>query len=102
MLRHERAPGLAYEKNGEFIVRRLAGETLLVPVRAKAVDMDSVYILNETGQAIWADLDDGSTVPELVQRLTSRFDVAPSVAEEAVVGFLGSLVEGGLVRSSAE
>jgi len=41
-----------YSKNPEIVFRRIADEFILVPIRQKAVDLKSIYTLNETAAFI--------------------------------------------------
>ena len=39
-------------RHGEFVTREVAGETLVVPLRAGVGDLDSIYTVNDVGAAI--------------------------------------------------
>ena len=57
-----------------------------------------VYLsLNKLGSEIWAQLQDGVRLPELVAALSGRFEVAPARLREDVEKFLRQLAERGLV-----
>ena len=42
-----------YERNSEFIFRRIVDELVLVPVRQDVADMDCIYTTNTMGAFIW-------------------------------------------------
>ena len=42
-------PHSIYKKTQEIIDRRVAGETILVPLRGKLVDMQQLFALNRSG-----------------------------------------------------
>jgi hypothetical protein len=64
-----------YSKNPDIIFRRIAGEFILVPIRQKAVDLKSVYTLNETGAFIWELIDGVKTVPQIKDKVAEEFEV---------------------------
>lgn len=37
----------------DFVLREIAGETLLVPAGKTALDLNGMLTLNETGAALW-------------------------------------------------
>jgi hypothetical protein len=85
-------------KVGDYVTRKIAGETIVVPIRAKAADLDFVYVLNEVGAAIWSQLDAGLGPEEIAKGLSSEFDVSHETAREDVAHFLQSLVQDGLLE----
>jgi hypothetical protein len=87
-----------FYKVGEHVTRRIAGETLVVPIRASAAQLDSLYVLNGVGAAVWTLLDTPRPVTELAQAVTDEFDVAGEAALTDVLRFLERLQEAGLVE----
>jgi len=47
------------------VARVVAGETLIVPIRAKVGDLASIYSFNGTGSLIWKLLESAKTVEQL-------------------------------------
>lgn len=86
------------EPAGEFAVRKIAGEAILVPVRAGVGDLDSIFTLNEVGAEIWQGLQETRGPAAIVEWVTARFDVGREEAEQDVQAFLAMLLEAGLVR----
>ena len=41
--------GKGFIKESEIVTRNIAGETIIVPVKGRVGDMDSIYTLNEVG-----------------------------------------------------
>lgn len=81
-----------------FVTRRIAGETLIVPVSSDVGDLESIYTLNEVGTRIWQLLDDQTSVAGIVATIQAEYDIAPAVAESDVKEFLDALSVKGLVR----
>ena len=91
-----------YVKQGEFVTRAVAGETIVVPITAGVGDLDSIYTLNEVGATIWALIDGTTTMEEIVAAITRGFEVGSDQARADVLDFVTSLTEAGLVRPAGE
>lgn len=94
---------VAREHNGqrEFVTRRIADETIIVPVVGGVGDLDAIFTLNEVGSHIWHLLDAPATVQAIVESVAASFDVLPGDAERDVVEFLDKLASAGLIRPLA-
>ena len=88
-----------FVKDGENVTRNIAGETIIVPVKARVGDLDSIYTLNEVGTLIWKLMDERATVRQMVEALTEEYDVDAAQAEKDIFDYLGSLEAAGLVKS---
>lgn len=84
------------------IARRVAGETVLVPVAARTSDPEfksaRLFVLNETGEYLWSLLDSPRSSLELAQNLTLEFETAAGPARADVEAFLSALRDIGAVR----
>ena len=65
---------MRYRQAEKVVTRRLAGETLLIPITQVGVDLQKVYLLNETATAIWASLTEPRSLDELVALLGQEYD----------------------------
>jgi hypothetical protein len=92
------------ERNGnrEFVTRRIADETIIVPVVGGVGDLDAIFTLNDVGSHIWRLLDGPTTVDAIVAAIADEFDVSPDRAERDVVEFLEKLADAGLIHPLAE
>ena len=85
-----------------MIARRVAGETVLVPLAARASDPEfksaRLFVLNETGEYLWSLLDSPRSSLELAQNLTLEFETAAGPAHSDVEVFLAALRDIGAVR----
>jgi hypothetical protein len=88
------------------IARRVAGETVLVPLDARASDPEfkgaQLYVLNETGEFLWSLLDTPRTAGDLARNLTLEFETAEDRALADVEAFLVALRDIGAVREASE
>ena len=90
-----------YRIAGDHATRKIGEETIVVPVRSRVADLESIYTFNETGSAIWALVDGARSVPEIARALASEFDVDEANALADVRRFLAGLEEEGLVEPLA-
>jgi len=89
-------------RQGEFVARDIAGETILVPVRGRKGDLDAIYNLNAVAGYIWNRIDGRTTVRELADGVCSEFEVAPETAQADTLQFVAALREAGLVGPAAD
>jgi hypothetical protein len=73
-----------YSKNPDVVFRKIAGEFILVPIRQKAIDLKSVFTLNETGAFVWELIDGTTGVSRIKGRVAEEFEVAPVQADADV------------------
>ena len=60
-----------------FILKKIAGSYVVVPVRSRAVDFSGVIKLSESGAFLWHILESGATRDELVARLLDEYAPPP-------------------------
>ena len=90
-------------RHGEFVTRDVAGETIVVPIRAGVGDLDSIYTLNDVGATIWNLIDGTRTADDIALAVVEAFEVEPEQARRDVEEFLASLAEAGMIgRASGE
>jgi hypothetical protein len=88
-------------RSQSVVARVIAGETLIVPVRAKVGDLASIYSFNGTGSLIWKLLDSPKTVTELAAAVAREYEVDSTRAERDVTEFVGEMKAVGLVEVAA-
>jgi hypothetical protein len=89
-------------KGTDLTTRRIAGETLIVPVRGSVGDLDAIYTLNEIGSRVWQLMDEPRTVKEIAVVISAEYDVTEAEAERDVSELLASMEAAGLVQALAE
>jgi len=90
--------GVAFQRVGNYATRRIAEETVVVPIRARAADLDSVYTLNAVGAAVWAQLEGARTAEQIAHRIAEEFTATAEEAQADVVLFLETLLEAGMIE----
>ena len=69
-------------RSQSVVARVVAGETLIVPIRAKVGDLASIYSFNGTGTLIWQLLESPRTVAQLATAVADSYQVDPAQAEQ--------------------
>ena len=85
-----------------FVTRRIASETILVPVTGTVADLTSVYTLNDVGSFIWHLIDGRRTAQAIADAVSAEYDVSLEQAAEDVEELLATLEANGLARLSVE
>jgi hypothetical protein len=85
----------------DVVTRRIAGETLLVPIRQHLADLQRVYVLDEVGASIWNVLDGTRSDENLASLLQEEFEVAADTALADVQRFCRELLNAGLIQVSS-
>lgn len=71
-----------------FMLRSVAGKSIVVPIGQASVDFNGIINLNETGAFLWEQLAKGCTYDELLNALLSEYDVDENTARTDIDAFL--------------
>ncbi len=82
-----------YQRNENFVFRRIEDETILVPIKDNVGDMGSIYSVNEIGALIWEHLDGEQKLAAIKDRIIAEYEVSSRQVEADMEGFLTDLVE---------
>lgn len=91
----------SFVRSQSVVARVVAGETLIVPIRAKVGDLASIYSFNSTGSLIWKLLEAPRRVSDLAMAVAEEYEVDPLDAERDVTEFVNEMKAVGLVEASA-
>lgn len=75
----------------EFILREVAGETLVVPVGSMALKFNGIISLDPVGTLIWKALEQEKNRDEILAEILENFEVEKQVAEADMDEFLKQL-----------
>lgn len=81
----------------DFVLREIAGETLLIPAGKTALDLNGMITLNEVAADIWQMLPEAEDEEAVVQRILADYDAEETQIRRDVADFLGRLRELGIV-----
>ena len=85
-------------KEDNCVAREIAGETIIVPIKGRVGDLDSIYTLNEVGTLIWQLIDGQKNINQIVQAVRETYDVESEEVTKDAVDFLSSLEDAGLIH----
>lgn len=83
------------------VTRRLAGDTVILPVRHRVTDLSAIYTLNQTGSFVWDHLDGQRSVADLIALVAAEYEVCTDDAEHDVQELMADLIGEGLVEEKA-
>ena len=83
---------------GDFVLRQIAGEYVLVPTGMAALDFGSLISTNGVGYFIWKQLQTPKTMDELVDAVVNEFDVDAGTARTDTEQFVEQLRKHRLVE----
>jgi hypothetical protein len=86
-----------FVRSNSVVSRRVAGETLIVPVRGKVGDLASIYSFNGTGSLIWQSLESPKNLSELIAIIEQEYAVTYEQAKQDVTQFLQDMMAADLV-----
>lgn len=89
-------------RDSRLVTRRVAGETILVPVSSRVGDLEAIYTLNTVGTRIWEMLATPTPLSAIVGTLKDEYDVSVEEATADVAGFLEELASCGFIREAGD
>ena len=77
-----------------FLLRTIAGSSIVVPVGNRSLDFNGMITLNGTAAFLWKRLEQGATEEELAAAILENYeDVDEAEAKKSVADFLEKLRE---------
>ncbi len=84
--------------NGRFVIREIAGDTIIVPVGETALRYNGIITINKSAVALWEALEKGTDTESMIRLLTDRYDVDPDTAAADVAEFLDRMRKAELIE----
>ena len=81
-----------------FILREVAGSSIVVAVGDAVKEFNGVINLNETGAFLWKQIEKGVDEDALVSALLDEYDVDKETAEKDVKTFIEKLQQAKLLK----
>lgn len=75
----------------DYILREIAGETILIPSGAAAQKFNGLVTLNELGSFIWNALSEDLALDALTARITDVYEIDAATAKADAEEFLAEL-----------
>lgn len=77
--------------NTDYILKEVAGETLLIPTGEASQRLNGMIRLTETAAFIWKQVDASENLEEIIYHVTEAFEIDRETAKKDVYGFLHEL-----------
>lgn len=85
-------------KNG-FLMKSVAGRTIVVPVDGATLDFNGVLTLNETGAFLFSLLQkEDLSAEQLTEKITESYDIDKEIAASDVEKFIEKISEAGMIK----
>lgn len=81
---------------GQYVLRNIAGESVVVPVGSEQLDANVLVLLNETGAFLWELLYKGASVDEIVSAFCDEYDTDAETVKADLSAFVGYIKEKGI------
>jgi hypothetical protein len=91
-----------FRHRGEFALRNVGGESILVPIRNSVGDLDSVYVFTPVAARIWSLLDGVRDVDAVADTICDEYEADSAVVVADLQELLGSLVSADLIAETPE
>lgn len=81
-----------------FVLKKIAGSYVVVPVRTRAVDFSGIIKLSESGAFLWRLLEKGADKEELIAKMLEEYAVDEATAAADIDRFITKLREADLIE----
>ena len=81
-----------YARHPDYVQRDVAGECILVPIRRSLAEANSIYVLNETGAALWNRFDGSRSLQDVTAAFCEVYDVTTDQLRRDVEALLADLL----------
>ena len=80
-----------------FLLKKIAGSTVVVPVGDTLVNLQLMLSLNESGAFLWQQLQKDCTKDDLLAAMQAEYDVDAATAAADIDAFLNTLKENNIL-----
>ena len=81
-----------------FVIRKVGGDSVVVPVGEMSKKFHGMINLNETGAFLWQFYTEEHTLDDGVNALLNEYDVEESLARADVEQFIKTITENGFAE----
>ena len=83
--------------NKDFMLRKIAGESILVATGDATQRFNGMITLNEVATFIWENIDACQSEDELIGKILSEFDIDEEIARSDAREFIGKSLSVGIM-----
>lgn len=81
----------------EFLMREIAGETILVPVGENSTVFNGLITMNEVGVFIWENIEQVENEDEMLDKILNEYEVDEKTAKTDLDEFLDKLKQAEII-----
>lgn len=85
---------------GEYILREIAGDAVLIPTGKSALEFNGIIALNPISAEIFKYLQEGCKKEQILENILEQYDVTREVASADLEEFLAQLAQAGILDLS--
>ncbi len=89
-----------FSRADSIVFRKIAHESILVPIKCRAGEAEQIYTLNEVGARIWELVDGERTVEQIRDIIVEEYEVSAREAEKDLIELLAQLEQIGALIAS--
>ena len=86
------------KRNKNFILRKIAGESIIVPTGEAAKKFNGLFSPNRVATFVWEHIDEVADTEEMIRLVLEHFDVDEETARTDVEGLIRELILMGFVE----
>lgn len=80
-----------------FLLRKVAGNFIVVPVGEETVDFNGIITINETGKFLWELLSENIEKESLLEKFMKEYSLPEEEAKEDIREFIQTLLDNGIM-----
>lgn len=92
----------SYKVNGNYLLRKIAGEAVLIPVGSGSEQLNGIITLNETFQFIWKQFQQPHTINDVVAAARQEYDDVDDRIEKDICRFVEESLQYGFLTEEEE
>ena len=89
-------------RKGNLVTRRIAEESLIVPIAGDVADLESIYRLDNLGSFVWERLDGQTPLSAIADAICAEYDATRDVVTEDLREFIDTLTKARLIEPITE
>ena len=82
--------------NNNFMLKKVAGEYMIIPTGNNNVNFSKIFNINETGAFIFEKLKDGKNKEEVLELMSKEYNASKDVLKNDIEEFIDELKKRGI------
>lgn len=87
------------KRKGDYILRDIAGDSILIPIGQEVANFNGVITLNESAVYLWEQLKEEKSKEDLVCSLIKEYEIGRELAEKDVDNFIDTIETHNMIES---